>query len=365
MKHFIYFLLAFAFIAPIHCIGQQKGPNISFEKTTHDYGKLKEEAGIAKYKFSFTNTGSQPLIIQNVQPSCGCTSSDWTKNPIPPGSKGYVTAEYNPKNRPGKFSKSIRVTTNATPSTTILRIIGVVEEREKTIAELYPASVGKLRMKTSHMAFMNVYNNEKKTERLEVINNGDDIIDVEFKNIPGFISLKMVPGSLKPKEKGIIEITYDATLKNDWGFAMSRVNIMVKNSAGDQNNGRLSISAVIKEDFSSLSEEELANAPVIAFDNQTFNFGAVKQGESVEHEYKFTNNGKRDLIIRKTKASCGCTAIMPTENIIAPGKSSSIKMKFNSRGKKGAQNKTITVYTNDPKNSEIKLRIKGNVTLQK
>jgi uncharacterized protein DUF1573 len=364
MKHIIFFLLTFALVVPIESFGQQLGPNISFESTSHNYGQLKENDGIAKHKFIFTNTGSQPLIVQNVKPSCGCTSSDWTKNPIPPGGEGYVTAEYNPKNRPGKFSKSIRVTTNAEPSTTILRINGVVEEKEKTIAELYPGSVGDLRMKTSHLAFMNVYNDEKKVEQLEVINNGSNIISVEFKNIPNFITLSMEPNSLKPKETTSITVTYDASMKNDWGFAMSRVNISVKNDAGEQTEGRLSISAVIKENFASLTEEELANAPIIAFENQTFEFGNINQGDVVEHEYKFTNNGKRDLIIRKTKASCGCTAIMPTDNIIAPGKSSSINMKFNSRGKKGAQNKNITVYSNDPKNSEIKLRIKGTVNVQ-
>lgn len=364
MKHVIIFALAVFLIHPSHSFAQQKGPNISFEKTAHDYGMLKEDDGIAKYRFVFTNTGSEPLIIQDVKPSCGCTSSDWTRNPVAPGEQGFVSADYNPKNRPGKFSKTIRITTNAEPPTTILRISGEVAEKEKTITEIYPASIGDLRMKTSHLAFMKTFNNQKKTEKLEVINAGNDIVSAEFNSVPGFIEIKMEPASLKPNEEGIFIVTYDATQSNDWGFVMSRVNISVKTESGQQTDGRLSISADITEDFSNLSEEDLAKAPVIVFENHTFDFGDLKHGESVDHEYKFTNNGKSDLIIRKTKASCGCTALMPSDNIIAPGKSSSIKMKFNSSGKRGAQNKTITVISNDPKNPEIKLQIKGNVIME-
>lgn len=364
MKRLLVLVLSFTLLSPLAIFSQQRGPNISFEKTSHYYGLLKEDGGLAKYKFVFTNTGSEPLIIQDVKPSCGCTSSDWTRNPIPPGESGYVTAEYNPKNRPGKFSKSIRITTNADPSTTILRISGEVEEKEKSITELYPAGVGELRMKTSHLAFMKTYNNQTRTEFVEVYNNGNEIITAEFNSVPGFIQIKMEPESLKPKEEGKIVVTYDATKRDDWGFVMNRVNIAAKTESGEQMTGRLSISAVISEDFSQLTEEELANAPVISFDNQTFDFGNIKQGESVEHEYKFINNGKRDLIIRKTKASCGCTAIMPSKNVIPPGESSVIKMKFNSTGKKGAQNKTITVTSNDPNNPEIKLRIKGTITTE-
>lgn len=361
MRQIVFIFLTFTLLFAFKSEAQQLGPNISFEKTSHNYGTMKESDGAAKYKFMFTNTGSEPLIIQNVKPSCGCTSSDWTKNPVPPGGQGYVTAEYNPKNRPGKFSKSIRITTNAEPPTSILRISGEVIAKEKGITELYPASVGELRMKTSHLAFMKTFNHEKKTETVEVYNNAPSALNVEFNNVPDFITIEMQPKLLKPKEEGKFIVSYDATMKDDWGFVLNRLNVVTIDENNQKQEGKLTVSAKISEDFSKLTPEELENAPAISFENQTFAFGEIKQGESVSHEYKFTNTGKTDLIIRKTKASCGCTAIMPTENVIKPGKSSSIKMTFNSKGKKGSQNKTITVYSNDPKKSELKLRIKGTI----
>ena len=74
-------------------------------ETEHDFGKFKEEAGRQTYDFIVTNTGTDPLVIQNVVASCGCTTPEWTKQPIPAGGKGKVTAIYDPKDRPGDLIK--------------------------------------------------------------------------------------------------------------------------------------------------------------------------------------------------------------------------------------------------------------------
>ena len=92
-----------------------------------------------------------------------------------------------------------------------------------------------------------------------------------------------------------------------------------------------------------------------------FKFGKIKQGEKVEHIYVLTNSGKSDLLIRKVKASCGCTAVQPEKNVIAPGESVDIRAVFNSAGKTGNQNKTVTIITNDPKKSKLILWVKGEV----
>ena len=103
------------------------------------------------------------------------------------------------------------------------------------------------------------------------------------------------------------------------------------------------------------------------FKELVYQFGTINQGDVVVHEFKFKNNGKRDLIIRKTSASCGCTAV-EVQKIIKPGETGTIKVTFNSTGKKGNQNKSVTIITNIPgKDSKkrdknrIILRMKGTV----
>lgn len=98
---------------------------IHFKSEKHDFGKIKE--GIqASYSFEFTNTGKTPVVISNVQPSCGCTTPEWTREPIMPGKSGKVTASYNSAGRPGNFNKTITVVNNGEVSQIILTIQGSV-----------------------------------------------------------------------------------------------------------------------------------------------------------------------------------------------------------------------------------------------
>src|SRR5687767_14798414 len=68
-------------------------PVISFKTTEHDFGTI-NEGQVVEHTFALTNTGEAPLIIQNAQPSCGCTVPNWSKEPIPPGGTGFVKAKF-------------------------------------------------------------------------------------------------------------------------------------------------------------------------------------------------------------------------------------------------------------------------------
>lgn len=339
---------------------QQKGANISFNTEKHDFGEIKENGGKVAYKFEFTNTGSQPLIINNVRPSCGCTTPQWSREPVLPGATGFIETKFDPNGRKGPFNKSITITSNANTPNTILHITGNVLEGEKTIEEIYRYKMGDIRLKRRNIYFSRIEPEETKTETLEIINPSTQEITVQFKGVPDHIKIEVTPSTLKPNEKGEIRATYNASKVSDWG---SVNNWVVFTTDGQLYNNRLAISANIQEDFSKLSAEELKNAPVATFSETNFEFGDIKQGESIEHEFEVKNNGKSDLIIRKVTASCGCTAVQPKKNVIAPGESTTLKVVFNSRGKKGRQNKTVTVITNDPKNFKKILWVKGNVEL--
>ncbi len=113
----------------IFTIAQNKEAEIKFEKTSHDFGTITEGTQ-ATVEFEFTNTGNAPLILNSVNASCGCTTPEWTREPIPPGQKGIIKAVYNSSGRPGSFSKSITVNSNAKSGTKILSIRGTVEPKQ-------------------------------------------------------------------------------------------------------------------------------------------------------------------------------------------------------------------------------------------
>lgn len=91
------------------------------------------------------------------------------------------------------------------------------------------------------------------------------------------------------------------------------------------------------------------------------NFGDIKQGDVVSHTFKITNNGGDVLQILDVRASCGCTAAQPDKKELKPGESTSIKVTFDSKGRRGAQVKTVRVITNDPEKKDINFVIRCNI----
>jgi hypothetical protein len=221
--------------------------------------------------------------------------------------------------------------------------------------------VGGIRFESNHLAFTNVKKNEKKIRVMQLINTSSAPVKLEFDALPPYLSLKATPETLKPGQKGLVEGSYDATKNQGWGNVSDMVKIKLDGVA--QENVFYYVSANLVEDFSSLSKEELANAPVFKVASTTFDLGKIKGSTQNEVEFKFTNEGKRDLLLRNIRATCGCTAIQQGNQgaAIKPGESSSIKAVFNSGSYKGKVTKAIYVYTNDPKNSEVVLMLNAEV----
>lgn len=106
--------------------------------------------------------------------------------------------------------------------------------------------------------------------------------------------------------------------------------------------------------------QEYKNAADMKFEKEVFDFGKIKQGESVTHEFKFKNAGKEPLIITQAQGSCGCTVPEYPKEPIKQGQTGTIKVTFNSAGKMGAQDKTVTI-TSNAKNSPMVLHVKGTI----
>lgn len=108
------------------------------------------------------------------------------------------------------------------------------------------------------------------------------------------------------------------------------------------------------------TEVAVGEEPVMTFDESEFDFGNIKEGEIVEHIFKFKNTGKSDLLITDAKGSCGCTVPDYKKEAIKPGESSEMKVSFNSSGKVGLQQKTVTIAANTATGNEL-LTIKASV----
>ena len=99
--------------------------SMKYKNEEHTFGTIPEGPSVS-YDFEFKNIGKDPIILSNVQASCGCTTPTWPKEPIAPGKSAKITATYATQGRPGQFTKTITVTSNV--GTKVLKISGNVEK---------------------------------------------------------------------------------------------------------------------------------------------------------------------------------------------------------------------------------------------
>jgi len=338
---------------------QFRQPAISFEKMNHNFGVVKEADGIVEHVFTFSNTGSEPLIIKNVRSTCGCTVPDWSKEPIMPMGKGTIKVSFNPANRPGAFRKGITVMSNAREPNTTLYVVGLVQPKKKTVADEYPMQMDGVRFKSNHMAVTRIKKGEIKTDTLKIYNNSDISKIITIPDAPAHLRFEFHPSKLMPKQKGEIIVHYDSDKVDDWGFVMEKVFLYFNGIKFVSN--LLAISATVEENFEHLTVEQMKKAPKMDFEEEAFNFGTITRGEIIKHVFNFKNTGKEKLIIRKMNSTCGCTVSEPSAYEILPGESGHIDVTFNSTGKIGKQFQTITLITNDPHKNTKLLRVIGTV----
>lgn len=376
----ILFIFALLFIGFV----QAQNPvfRIEFEETTHDFGTL-EQGAPAETIFHFKNISDKPLTLATVKASCGCTTPTWPKEEIPAGGKGEIAVRYN-SSRIGAFNKSVTVTYSDEPSPVRLYIKGTVNAKPgatspaldnsnaadgaKPIGNTIQPNISTPRINYQHpkgaLAF------EKIVESVPVLTS-EEIRDVEFRfrNISSLpvkilkaktqidkeLTLLLKDEVIQPGQESTLKIQMSGpAIKNSGqvdGYFSKRITIYTDEPEGANKN--LSINANFKRVF---TEEEKASSPTIVFETKSIEGGKIIEGEKFTYDFKFTNTGKSPLKIISAKPSCGCTAVAPIVESIAPGESASILATFDSKGKVGMQSKSISVQTNDIENPVVGLR---------
>jgi hypothetical protein len=98
---------------------------VTFEEETHNFGKIKDGDKV-QHIFKFKNTGTEKLVVKNVKPSCGCTTPEWTKDPIEPGGEGFIQIEFDSSGKIGTQNKSVTVELNTAERVKTLTFSGEV-----------------------------------------------------------------------------------------------------------------------------------------------------------------------------------------------------------------------------------------------
>jgi len=224
----------------------------------------------------------------------------------------------------------------------------------------YSIADGHLKIARYDHLFFNLDMNEVRTDTLFVYNDWGSSMQLEFAQLPPFLTITPYPALLPPRSEGYMLVTYNAALRNDFEMVTDRVTLLTNDTINPVK--QLHFIAVITEDFSRHTLRELRDAPVAELNTVEYDFGTLRQGAIATYQLELMNKGKEDLIIRKIKSTCGCTVGTPDLLVIPAGGRSNISVMFNTFGREGRHKHTVTIITNDPENTYLFFHIGGEIT---
>ena len=339
-------------------------PVITFEKTEHDFGKIHEENGRVSVVFEFKNEGMAPLVLSNVRASCGCTTPTWTKEPVEPGQKGSITVTYNPNGRPGRFQKTVTITSNATEATKKVYIKGEVIPKQAKPVNKYTMTVGALSMKSKTLDLGAVKKGETKEAELEYANLGKDEHKVALEIAPAsaaaFMDAQVTLPAVKANETGKFKFTLFTQDTKLYGPVEAEAYVVIDGKFEKTEEYKLVIKADIYEDFSALSVEDKQQAPILETANE-INLGTITAGKPGKASLSYKNTGANPLEIRRLYCEDEHITLKGGKTLKS-GKKGNITVEVSTKGlKPGAYARHMLLISNDYEHAKKKITVKWTV----
>lgn len=332
--------------------------NIEWLSTSHNFGAFDEDNGPVTCEFKFVNTGDEPVTILSARASCGCTQPAYQHEAVAPGDTATIIVAYNPEGRPGRFNKSVTVETSAEPRRTRLTIRGVVIGGKASVAGRYPVDKGVLQFRNPAVIFGQVVKPHLKTEFAEAYNRSADSVRVRVVKKPSYIDVNFEPKTVGPGEQVSVICYLRTSDKSLWGLVEDSIML----STGKEEFS-LPFTAVIKENFSKLSEADRAKAPIAKLQENSLDFGRIGRNDApMTLTATITNEGKNALEIRRVYTADRGIEVSVDRLTVKKGKSAEIMVTVDPSAIGGDMlNGRVSVITNDPDNPVQTLRVVGEL----
>lgn len=331
---------------------------LEFDKTVHDFGDILTTSAPKSCSFKVKNISSEPIALLEVVTSCGCTEAQWTREPLQPGKTGTISATYKNEDGPYPFDKTLTVYASGLNKPVILRLRGVVHEKEVPLAELYgTARIGDLGLKERLFKAGNMEQGDSRSDEARIANLGSKPLKVEFKDLSPQLTVSVEPNPIPAKSVAVMSFNVKADRKL-WGrnnyYATPVLN-------GRASSDKLTFWAVTEENFSDWDDEKRQNASQPIFDESTSIFDVVEKGSVVTAEFKYVNRGKSTFHIYKLDADAPGVTVTAMEDTPA-GEPGVVSVSVDtSQLPEGEATIMMTLITNSPLRPIVNLFLAGAV----
>ena len=339
---------------------------IRFDKKVHDFGDVLMAEGPVSCVFTFTNIGSQPLVIHNVISSCGCTTPEWTREPVRPGATGTIQATFSNDQGPYPFEKTLTVYVGVGSGSldrpVLLRLRGVAHDQKKDLDELFTTKIGSLGLRKTQTSIGYIDQGVVKSDQMQVANLSKSDLEVEIASATPGLTVTVTPNPIPPRSMARLNYSVDPARMGALSWGKQRFEASFRLNGREQTD-KLAITGVIKDNFENYSKSDLASAPAPVVDRSYFEFGDVKKGATVSASYTIKNKGKNPLVIHHIDGQTAATVQTKLPLTIKPGGKADVKVRLDTGAVdyEGEVIEILTVITNAPSKPILNLFITGNV----
>lgn len=344
----IYIIVALLFCSAT-AQAQSNGTALQFTDLSHDFGHIREDGGTVQCIFTATNIGDRDIYINNITTSCGCTSASYTKNAIAPHATFELAVQFDPYNRPGRIDKHVFVSCSDSAEVTTLQLKGYVQERERTVDELYPFDMGEgLRLRSNFHAFGYVEHGNTTEEHIGYINTSQQTlnISIEFTEQSGMHSIDY-PATIPAGATGDITLCYTIPSTSDvYGTISDKMRIKIGNAEARY---PLSCEAIVTDNFSMVDD---ISAPRVDISKKIIKFGEINSNNKVlEEVITITNSGASPLKLRRIESSSMAMECVASSHTIESGESAELRIRLYTNritATEGLYSERLRIITNDP-----------------
>ena len=340
---------------------------IRFDRKVHDFGDVLIAEGPVSCIFTFTNIGKAPLVIHNVISSCGCTTPEWTREPVKPGATGTIQATFSNDQGPYPFDKTLTVYVGVGSSSldrpVLLRLRGVSHEQKKDLDELFTTHIGNLGLRKTEVSIGYIDQGVVKSDQMQVANLSKGELTVATASVTPGLTVTVTPNPIPARSMARLTYTVNPAEMGRTAWGRQQYDVTFRLNGRDYSD-KLSVSGVIKDNFEKLSKEDIERAGIPVVDRSYFEFGEVKKGATVNATYSIRNKGKNPLTIHHIDGRGNAAEIQTKLPLtIKPGGKAEVKIKLDTVALdyQGEVIEVLTVITDAPSKPILNLFITGNV----